>query len=97
MNYKEILTSNKKVTEADRKFVDAVIAPRINKEADKDELISALTNFIYIMQSGYGYMGFSESVCRRYDITKGKAQQYFDRARYLVSKLDQDAYMRYID
>jgi hypothetical protein len=97
MNYKDVLKSNKKVTEADRKFVDAVITPRINEDADQAGLVNVLTSFIYNMQSGYGMMGFSERTCKKYGFSKGKAQQYFDRARYLVSKLDSDAYMRFID
>ena len=97
MNYKDELKKNKKVTEADRKFVENYIAPKMSKEASTEELINGLTNFIYKMQSGYGVTGFANWVCNIYKVPQGRALQCFDRARYLVLKLDSDTYMRLID
>lgn len=97
MNYKDYLNSKKSVTPADKKFVETYIAPLMIKDATDTDLIGALTSFILDMQRGYGYMGFSPTTCKKYNLTSGKAQQCFDRARYLVGKLDHNYYMKYID
>jgi hypothetical protein len=97
MNYKEALNANKNVTLADKNFVETYITPLMRKEANDSDLLNALTMFIMEMQRGYGYMGFSPMVCKRFNLTQGKAQQCFDRARYLVGKLDSNYYMKYID
>lgn len=98
MNYKDVLIQNKKVTEADRKMVEQFVAPHyLTKESNKEQLVEALSAFVFSLQSYYGFMGWSPSICKKLNISAGKVQQIFDRSRYLILKLDSDYYMAHID
>ena len=104
-NYVDELAKNKKVTDADRKFVEKIIAKHIDPTATRirnplsqwegncTPLISALVVFIYTLDLD----NFSERSLNKYGVSKGGKIQAFDRARMLVLKLDIEVYMNVVD
>ena len=104
-NYVDELTKNKKVTEADRKFVEKIIAKHINPtatrirnpishwEGDCTPLVAALVVFIYSLDLN----NFSERSLNKYGVSEGGKIIAFDRARMLVLKLNLEVYMNVVD
>lgn len=101
MNYKKFIPAEAKdVTAADHKFVEAHVVEHMS-EGDKtitnpfsgetktvNPLIGALHQMIEDLQDGL----FS-----KYGLTSKNWVQKFDRARYLILKVDQGIYMKFVD
>ena len=93
------------VTPADVKFVEAHIANQILPDYktvqnpfsgvthETTPLIATLTRFVQDISNS----GFSERACSRWGISKGQMVQKFDRARYLILKLDCKLYSDIVD
>ncbi len=105
MNYKQFMPG--KVTAADYKFVEAYIVkhmtegdktitnPWTDESAVVNPLIGALYQMIDELQRA-AYPG-GEQIYKKYGLTARNWVSKFDRARYLILKLDQEIYMNFID
>lgn len=99
------LDANKRVTEADKKFVKRCIAPHIDPKFDTVErfdlawkkqttpLIYTLCKFVLDLS----LTQFNKHILKHYDVSEGSKIASFDRARYLILKLDTDVYYNIID
>lgn len=98
MNYKQFMPG--KVTAADHKFVEKHVVKHMS-EGDKtitnpwsgetavvNPLIAALYQMVEDLQNGQ---------FKKYGLTSVNWVTKFDRARYLILKLDQKIYMHFID
>jgi len=101
MNIAEI----KGVTPADVKFFDAIIKPKMRQDNTKvvnpfsgvaketSPEVATLTDFVYEL-SEYSCAPF---ILKKWGVPAGRVQQMFDRARYLILKLDWAVYSAIID
>lgn len=95
----------KGVTPADVKFFETYIAPKVRADNDSianpftgasqkvDPVIATLTDFVYEL-SQYEMAPF---ILKRWGVPAGRAVQSFDRARYLILKIDENVYRNFID
>lgn len=105
MDYKEFLKDVKGVTEADHKFVQNVIAKHMPATASKvvnpftgyEKYVNPLLAALVYFTQEIVYSDFSDIKLKKYGIGKGNAYQLYDRARYLILKLDNDLYSNVID
>jgi hypothetical protein len=106
MNYLELLNSNRKVTEADKKFVEKYIAPKIVEclpgrvqnpftewTTVTNPLIATLVHFAQELI----YNDFDEFYLSYWNVPEGQKVQLFDRAKYLILKLSPEIYSNVID
>jgi hypothetical protein len=105
MDYNIYLTDIKGVTPADKKFIEKCIAPQFHggrtlctnhfsgAEIRSNVLIGTLIQFIQELENSE----FSFSICSKWQISKGQSVQMFDRARYLVLKIDPHIYSEILD
>ena len=105
MNYKEFMPG--KVTAADHKFVEKHVAkhmtegdktitnPWTDESAVVNPLIGALYQMIEELQRADYHTG--NLIYEKYGLTKKNWVSKFDRARYLILKLDEKIYMNFID
>ncbi len=101
MNIAEI----KGVTPADVKFFDTIIRPKmradnvtvVNPLSGVSKVttpeVATLTDFVYEL----GDYSCAPFILKKWGVPAGRAQQMFDRARYLILKLDNEVYMAVID
>jgi len=105
MNYKQFMPG--KVTAADYKFVEKHVAKHMT-EGDKtiknpfsgetavvNPLIGALYQMIEDLQQADYHTG--DYIYEKYGLTKKNWVSKFDRARYLILKLDSNIYMNFVD
>jgi hypothetical protein len=105
MDYKEVLNSNKKVTEADRKFVEKYIAPHFyqgqslvyNPVTEWEKRSTVLIGTLVLFVQQLSFHDFSRSILGKWGVPEGQKIQLFDRARYLILKLDSEIYSNVID
>lgn len=101
MDYKQFIpVKAKEVKAADHKFIEAHVLEHMS-EGDKritnpwsgdsatvNPLIAALYQMIMELQTGH---------FNKYGLTKKNWVSKFDRARYLILKLDSSIYMNFVD
>lgn len=99
------LNGNKKVTEADRKFIEKYIEPKMPSHAlnprnpftgYSKQVNPLLGTLIYFTQD-LVYNDFNKRSLSFWGVPAGQKIQLFDRARYIVQKLDSDLYMNILD
>lgn len=95
----------KGVTPADVKFFETYIAPKVKADNEfivnpfsgeskkVDPVIATLTDFVYEL-SEYSMAPF---ILKKWGVPAGRAVQSFDRARYLILKIDRKVYSDFID
>lgn len=95
----------KGVTPADVKFFDAYIKPQMRQDNTSvvnplsgfaktvDPAIATLTDFVQELS----YYSFAPFILKKWGVPSGRAVQLFDRARYLILKLDNNVYSEVID
>lgn len=100
-----LLKSNKKVTPADIKFVEKYIDPKLRYgfkhvenpftgwHKETNELIATLVTFTQTLI----YSEFHPVHLKIWGVPEGQKIQLFDRAKYLILKLDNEVYMNVID
>lgn len=104
MNYLDALKAAK-ATAADVKFVETYIAKHMSEsntkvvnpfsgwEKNASPLVAALTYFTQELI----YSDFARRALVKWNVPEGKKVQLYDRARYLILKLDNEVYMNVID
>jgi len=94
-----------KLTAADQKFINTHITPNINEWvkgvsnpfSGETFPASPLIATLVQMVQDLSYTEFSTTSLNKWGCTKGNAVQKFDRARYIVLKLDSKLYMSILD
>lgn len=113
MNAIQFLKQTRSVTDADIKFVETYIKPQMSGaaydavESTQLRVSNPLTGFVdttnpivamlVAFTQELAYSDFSVAAMKRWNVPKGKAVQLYDRARYLVLKLDSNIYSNVID
>jgi len=101
----EDLLKSKGVTEADRKFYDKYIAPRyaeqnihvLNPFTEYRKVVHpVIANLVTFVQELI-YDDFHPSTLKKWGVPEGRKIQLFDRAKYLVLKLDRETYSNVLD
>jgi hypothetical protein len=104
-HYSDFLVGNKRVTPADIKFIEKYIVPKMkhasgsvrnpmtDNEFETNPLIETLIKFVQELI----YSDFSVYTLKEWGVPSGQKIQLFDRARYLILKLDNNIYMNVID
>jgi hypothetical protein len=105
MDYNVYLANAKGITEADKKFINLCILPKLHEgrtlvtnpfsgwEGRTNVLIGTLVNFIQELER----YDFSTLTLVKWCVPEGKRIQFFDRARMLVLKLDANIYSNVLD
>jgi hypothetical protein len=111
MKYTDYIPKDAKgITEADHKFVVKHVLPKMGS-ADKEitnpwsgetatvnPLIGALYTMTYDLSTEANFMGVPlHPALDRWGLTRNNWVQKFDRARYLILKLDSSIYSKFID
>jgi len=101
-----MLKSNKKVTPADIKFVEKYIEPKISPYTDTivrnpfsgwNKKTNVLVAILVQFTQELFYHDFHKRDLANWGVPEGQKIQLFDRARYLILKLDNEVYMEVID
>jgi len=105
IDYQRYIRGNKKVTDADIKFIEKYLIPQFDEdqvvvwnsisgfEQLTDPLIATAVRLIQELSISE----FGSYALQKWGISEGGKIQVFDRARMLVLKLDSEIYMNVID
>ena len=103
-DYKKFIPKTAKLTAADYKFIEAVIVPKIttagvivNMFSGHQQVVNPIIKALHDFVMKLSLTDFDLDVLIDYDVSFGSRIQKFDRARYIIMKLDKQVYYNFID